>query len=63
MGFYVDNRDGLIYSTDTHRDGYRFEIVNKNDHKEVWIIVDKTNEVVEESVYWEDLNSLFDRLS
>lgn len=63
MGWYVDNRDGLIYSTNTERNGYRVEIVNKNNFKEVWVIADKTDEVVEEAVYWENLNSLIKLLT
>lgn len=55
--YYVDPRDGKIYSTDDDR-GYVNTFVHRDTYTEIMLTVPNSGEVVESVVGWNSLNEL-----
>lgn len=55
--YYVDPRDGKIYSTDDDR-GYVKTFVQHDTYTEIMLTVPDSGEVVESVVGWNSLNEL-----
>lgn len=55
--YYVDPRDGKIYSTDDDR-GYVNNVVHHDTYTEIMLTVPDSGEVVESVVGWNSLDDL-----
>lgn len=58
LGYYVDEGSGEVCSTATPPAGCRFEFHEKPDFMSVWIVSDRDGEVLQENVFWPNLEAL-----
>lgn len=56
-GYFVDH-DGHICCADVAPRGCHFSIVEKESHREIWIVKDTDGEVIDEYVLWSSLEDM-----